>query len=153
MRSNLEGRAVGWIERTLYSTLVRRLDFREDHFRKEWPEDGQSEHDLWIKLSEAVLSRLETTLELTCIPEEAVPIPDFTFPRLGHIEYANTEADVVKDTIGVFLVKLVNEGLFWGKAELRWMYWDLVLYCAKMSPDGRAVRMRKKRGKPDLHNG
>ena len=51
---------------------------------------------------------------LTCVPKKTVSIPDFTFPYLGHIEHANAEADVVKDAVGVFLVQLVDEGLFWG---------------------------------------
>jgi len=66
-------------------------------------------------------------LGLTCIPQETVPIPDFTLPCLGYVEYTNTEADVVKDAIGIFLVELIDEGLLWGDAELRGMYRYFVL--------------------------
>jgi hypothetical protein len=59
------------------------------------------------------LSCPDKTTTLTCIPEETVPIPDFTFSCLCHVEYANAEADILKDAVGVFLVELVDEGLFW----------------------------------------
>jgi len=34
----------------------------------------------------------------------------------------------MKDAVGVFLVELVDEGLFWREAELRRVYWNLVLF-------------------------
>jgi hypothetical protein len=49
---------------------------------------------------------------LTCVPEKTVDIPNFTLPYLRHVEYADTEANIVKGAIRVFLVQLVNEGLF-----------------------------------------
>ncbi len=63
----------------------------------------------------------------TCVPEKTVPIPDFTLPYLCQVEYANTEANIVEDAVRVFLVELVDEGLFWGKTELRGVYRYLVL--------------------------
>ena len=64
---------------------------------------------------------------LTCVPEKTVPISNFTLPYLRHVEYADTETDIVEDAIRVFLVQLVDEGLFGGEAKLRGVYWDLVL--------------------------
>ena len=60
---------------------------------------------------------------LTCIPEETVPIPDFTFPCLSYVKNTDAEADVMKDSICIFLVELIDKGLFWRKAELRGVYW------------------------------
>ena len=71
-------------------------------------------------------------LGLTCIPKKAIPIPDLTLAYLRHVEYANAEADVMKDAVGVFLIELVNEGLFWREAELRRMYRNLVLLWESM---------------------
>jgi len=51
---------------------------------------------------------------LTCVPEKTVPISDFTLSYLCHIEHANAQADIVEDAVRVFLVELVDEGLFWG---------------------------------------
>ena len=70
---------------------------------------------------------LSANTRLTCVPEKTVPIPNFTLPYLRNVEHADTEADIVEDAIRVFLVQLVDEGLFWGEAELRGVYWDLVL--------------------------
>jgi hypothetical protein len=47
----------------------------------------------------------------------------------------------VEDAIRVFLVQLVDEGLFWGETELRGVYGDLVLLCGKAVE--RAARLRK----------
>ena len=54
------------------------------------------------------------TIGLTCVPEKTIPIPDLTLPYLRDVEYADAEADIVEDAIRVFLVQLVDEGLFWG---------------------------------------
>jgi hypothetical protein len=75
-------------------------------------------------------------LGLTCIPEETVPIPDFTFPRLSYVKYTDAEADVVKDAISIFLVELIDKGLFWGKAELRRVYRYFVLCWPSMRKRG-----------------
>lgn len=108
--------------RTLYTILVRGLDFGQDHFGGEGPKDGQPEHD--YVASEVVL---HARLGPTCIPQEPVPVPDLTFACLGYVKYANAEADIVEDAISIFLVELIDEGLFWGKAKLRRMYRYFVL--------------------------
>jgi hypothetical protein len=63
----------------------------------------------------------------TCVPKKPVPIPDLALPYFCHIKHANAEADIVEDAIRVFLVQLVDEGLFWGETELGRVYRDLVL--------------------------
>ena len=60
---------------------------------------------------------------LTCIPEEIIPIPDFTFPRLSYVIYTNAESDVVK----VLQFELVDYGLLCGKVEKRRVYRYFVL--------------------------
>jgi hypothetical protein len=68
---------------------------------------------------------------LTCVPEETVPIPNFTLLYLRHVEHADAEANIVEDAIRIFLVQLVVEGLFRGSAELRGMYRSHILLCEK----------------------
>ena len=79
-------------------------------------------------------------LELTCIPEETVPIPDFAFPRLSYVKYTDAEADIVKDAIGIFLVEFIDKSLFWGKAELRRMYRYFVLCWPRIRKGGQDIR-------------
>lgn len=64
---------------------------------------------------------------LTCIPEEIIPIPDFTFPRLSYVIYTNAESDVVKDAISILQFELVDYGLLCGKVEKRRVYRYFVL--------------------------
>jgi len=111
--------------RTLYTVLVRGLDLGQDYFGGEGPKDGQPEYDYDESVASEVV--VHTKLGLTCIPEETIAVPDFTFPCLGYVKHTNTEADVVKDAISVFFVELIDEGLFWGKAKLRRMYRNFVL--------------------------
>ena len=84
--------------------------------------------------------KLNPCLELTCIPEETVPIPDFTFPRLSYVKYTDAKADVVKDAIGIFLVKFIDKGLFWGKAELRRVYRYFILCWQRIRKRGVDIR-------------
>ena len=79
----------------------------------------KASHRWWVAL--------HGNLGLTCITEETVAVPDFTFSCLGYVKYTYAEADVVKDAISVFFVELIDEGLFWGKAKLRRMYRNFVL--------------------------
>ena len=61
------------------------------------------------------------------VPKKAVSISDLTLSYLGHVEDADTKADVVKDAICVLCVQLVYESLFWRETELGGVYWNLVL--------------------------
>ena len=81
---------------------------------------------------------------LTCVPKKTVPVPDLTLPYFCHIEYANAEANIVEDAIRVFLVQLVDEGLFWGEAELRGVYRNLVLLCEKQLRERHMGEKREK---------
>ena len=117
---------------TLYAILVRGLDLCQDYLGGERPEDGQPKDDYDIGPKRRTRRCCPPLLKLTCVPKKPVPIPDLTLPYLRHVEYADAEADVVKDAIRVFLVQFIDEGLFWGETELRGVYGDLVLLCEKL---------------------
>ena len=53
------------------------------------------------------------TLGLTRVPKKLVPVSDLALP---YLEYTSARANIGED---VFLVQLVDEGLFWGETEAR----------------------------------
>jgi hypothetical protein len=112
---------------TLYAILVRGLDLRQDYLGRKGSKDGQPKDDYELDQSVERGDVVRPTNGLTCVPEKTIPIPDLTLSYLRHVEYADTEADIVKDAIREFLVQLVDEGLFWGEAELGGVYRNLVL--------------------------
>lgn len=74
---------------------------------------------------------------LTCVPKEAVPIPDLSLPDLRHVEDANAETDIVEDAVRVLLVQLVDKSLLWGKVKLGGMNRDFVLLWTKQLREWR----------------
>ena len=57
----------------------------------------------------------------TFIPQEPIPVTHFALPSLGQVKDADTEPNIVKNTICVFFVELRYESLFWGYPEIRWV--------------------------------
>jgi hypothetical protein len=117
---------------TLYAILVRGLDLCQRVFSV-----GKGRKTVNLKTTMKLDQKRRMrrchppVLQTHPCTRENRPRPNFALPYLRHVEYADAEANIVEGEIRVFLVRLVDEGLFWGEAELRGVYRDLVLLCEK----------------------
>ena len=82
--------------RTSNSVLIRRFDLGQDEFRGEWPEHHKSANDYFYREDMGTLAR---RVERTFVPKEPIAIPHLALADFGEIEYADTQSNVVQDTI------------------------------------------------------
>lgn len=100
--------------RTSDAILVGRLDFSDEHFGGEWPEDDEAEDHCARVSAGSRRGRIRPTF----VPEEAIAVAHLPLAGLGEIKDAYAEADVVEDAICVLFVDFRDEGVVDGCAKV-----------------------------------
>lgn len=111
--------------RTSYSLFVRGFNLGEYHLRRKGSKDDHAKFCFIHESDETVNSR--ETMTRTFIPEASITISNLSLSNFNEVKHADTQAGVVQDPIGIFLVDFVRDRLVRWRAEVDWHDGDRVL--------------------------